>query len=120
MKLRFEAELVEAVQFVVKPPQDLDTYAKNFLAIFNNVRDYGKDFLKIENYPTSKVAVTCKVESKKEVKDFLEWYGEIVAERKVFVYRPELVCSKAVDEYIDKMLEKTDSYEIVGLEPEIE
>lgn len=122
MKLRFEAELEEAVQFEVKLPEDLKTYSENFLVIFNNAREYPEYFYKVENNHGHEVFVTCAKNSAKEVKDFLEWRGEVTNERKVFVCKPEYISTKETDKYLDDLYAVPENapWNIVTLAPDLE
>ena len=119
MKIRFEAEMEEAVQFEVEMPEGIAAYAESFLIIVNNAREYPREFLKVENNSGNSVYVTCPIDSRESVKDFLEWRGKIVEERKVLVCRPEYVWSKPTAEYLDKVFQGDDApWEIVTLAPE--
>lgn len=119
MKIRFEAELEAATQFVLKMPEKLDEYARNLLVIVNNARTYPRDFLKVENNDGDLVYVTCNEESKESVREFLEYQGTIKDERKVLICRPEYVYSKQTAEYIDNLYESEDApWDIVTLAPE--
>ena len=93
MKIKFEAELEEAIQFEVEVKETELTYAEHLLVIINNAREYPKEFL--------------------------EWHGKILAQRRVLVCRPEYIHTKQSAEYLDNVFESDDEpYEIVTLAPE--
>lgn len=120
MTIKFEAELVEAVQFEVEMPESIAQYAESFLIIVNNAREYPREFYKVENNSKNSVYVTCPIESKESVKDFLEWRGKIVAEHKVLVCKPEYVWNRQTSEYLDKIFEDDNApHEIITLAPDL-
>lgn len=119
MKIRFEAELVEAVQFTVKLPDGVHAYAEQFLIIVNSAREYPRDFYDVKNSSGNDVYVTCPKENRDSIKEFLEWRGEVTAEHKVYVCRPDYVYSKATSDMLDDVFKDgSDVWEIVTLAPE--
>lgn len=67
----------------------LNDYAKNFLHIFNNVRE-SKELLNIKNYYGSNdVTVYCELESKDAAMKYLKSFGEIKDCEKVLMYQME-------------------------------
>ena len=113
MKIKFEAELEEAVRFEVELEQE--DYAKHFLAIFNNARVYPGILYHVSNSYGNTVYV---ISSKKDAacaRDFLEQYGRIAEEETVYVARPEVVYTY---ELFTKVQEQTDGADVYGLAPE--
>ena len=83
---------------------DIDEYAKDFLALFNNVREWDY-LLKIENNPiNNEVDIYCTLETVHTVEKALENYG--------VVYTPKK-CLYAVVENIDYDLNKYDSLIVI-------
>ena len=118
MKIKFEAELKEAIQFEVEVKEE---YAKHLLAIFNNAREYPKEFLDVKNNSKNSIFITCPNEndSIESMKDFLEWHGKILEQRRVLICKPEYIYTKQSEEYINNILEsKNAPYEIISLAPE--
>ena len=118
MKIKFEAELKEAIQFEVEVNEE---YEKHLLAIFNNAREYPEEFLDVKNNYRNSIFVTCPntSSSTEAMKDFLEWHGEILEQRRVLVCRPEYIYTKQSEEYIDNILNSENTpYEIISLAPE--
>ena len=88
-KVKLDATGVEGYAVTAKFSDDLVTYAKDFLKVFNNVREYG-ELLGVRNYYSSNnVTVYCRVRDKDAVVDFLENFGDIVNCDKVLVYQVE-------------------------------
>lgn len=78
----------------------LNDYAKNFLHIFNNVRE-SKELLNIKNYYGSNdVTVYCELESKDAAMKYLKTFGEIKDCEKVLMYQMEEP-DYDLDEYYD-------------------
>lgn len=118
MKIKFEAELKEAIQFELEVTEE---YAKHLLVIFNNAREYPKKFLDVHNNYRNSIFVTCQNtnSSIEEMKDFLEWHGKILAQRKVLVCRPKYIYTKQSEEYLDNIFNsKNAPYDIITLAPE--
>lgn len=65
--------------------QPIEEYAKNFLAIFNNVREYPNAMVKVENYYDNRISVWCYDDFKAETTEFLEQFGEITDTEKVLL-----------------------------------
>lgn len=120
MKIKFEAELEEAIQFEVEIKETSMTYSEHLLVIINNAREYPNEFLDVHNNSRNSVFVTCpnNKSSVEAMRDFLEWHGEILEERRVLVCKPEYVFTKQSSEYLDKVFECDDApWEIVTLAP---
>ena len=83
---------------------DLEEYAKAFLAIFNNVRE-SKDLIEVTNSSYShKVWITCKENVKNQAVSWLEQFGEIDEIDKVLLVGLEEVdVDYDFDEYEDLM-----------------
>lgn len=64
----------------------LDTYAKSFLHIFNNVRESRELFL-VENNYNNDVTVYCDTESKEALIEYLENFGTIKRIENVLMYQ---------------------------------
>lgn len=116
MKIRFEAEFKEAIQFELEVTEE---YAKHLLVIFNNAREHPEEFLDVKNNYKNSVFVTCPNtnNSIEAMKDFLEWYGKILAVRKVLVCKPEYIQTKKSEEYLDNIFNRNDIYDIITLAP---
>lgn len=65
--------------------QPISEYAKNFLAIFNNVREYPNAMVKVENYYDNRISVWCYDDYKAETTEFLEQFGKITDTEKVLL-----------------------------------
>lgn len=118
MKIKFEAELKEAIQFELEVTEE---YAKHLLVIFNNAREYPEEFLDVHNNYRNSIFVTCQNtnSSIEAMKDFLEWHGKILAQRKVLVCRPEYIYTKQSEEYLDNIFNSENApYDIITLAPE--
>lgn len=77
MKMKFHHETKGAYRIEVELSADLDKYARDFLAIFNNVRNH-EELYKVENLEgTCRVFVTCASHVKPETVRFLEQFGEV-------------------------------------------
>lgn len=118
MILKFEAELKEAIQFELEVTEE---YAKHLLVIFNNAREYPEEFLDVHNNYRNSIFVTCPNtnSSIKNMKEFLEWHGEILEQRRVLICKPEYIYTKQSEEYLDNIFKSENApYEIVSLAPE--
>ena len=104
MKARFYHEKKEAVQIKVELSADLNKYAKDFLAIFNNVRD-NEELFKLENLAgTNSVFVTCDARYEEQAKDFLEQFGEILYVEKVLYLEAQLEWDYELPEEYDSLV----------------
>lgn len=65
--------------------QTISEYAKNFLAIFNNVREYPNAMVKVENYYDNRITVWCYNDYKANTIEFLEQFGKITYVEKVLI-----------------------------------
>lgn len=78
---------VEGYAVTVDLEGDLEEYAKNFLHIFNNVRE-SEDLVKVKNYYGSNlVTVYCNLESKNALVKYLGVFGEVKSCDKVIMYQ---------------------------------
>ena len=84
--VHYKHKKIEAVRLTIKLPSELNDYAKAFLAIFNNVREYPDRLLKVENNSTNYVFVTVRKDCVKDAKDYLSNWGEITMECTVNVF----------------------------------
>lgn len=67
----------------------ISEYAKNFLHIFNNVRE-SKELFKVRNYfGSNDVTVYCELDSKDSLIKYLKNFGEIKSCEKVLMYQME-------------------------------
>lgn len=65
----------------------IEEYAKAFLHIFNNVRE-ANELFKVDNYAwNNDITVYCDIESKEELTEYLENFGNIKRTEKVLVYQ---------------------------------
>ena len=68
---------------------NIDEYAKNFLHIFNNVRE-SKELIKVRNYfGSNEVTVYCELDSKDALIRYLKSFGKIKSCEKVLMYQME-------------------------------
>lgn len=84
--IKYEAKKTEGVQFTMELPKELNEYAKNFLAIFNNAREYPENLLKVENNYKGDVFVTVPKRKVDICRDFLSQFGEIKYEEDVNIF----------------------------------
>lgn len=88
-KVKLDATVIEAYAITAKLNSELTTYAKDFLCIFNNVREFD-ELLGVENYyGSNNVTVYCQEKDKDATVEFLENYGDILSCDKVLVYQVE-------------------------------
>jgi hypothetical protein len=81
----------------------LNEYAKNFLHIFNNVRE-SKELFKIKNhYGSNDVTVYCELGYKDALIKYLKNFGEIKYCEKVLVYQLEEP-DYDIDKYYDAIV----------------
>ena len=77
----------EGYAITVDVEGDIEEYAKNFLHIYNNVRE-SNELLKVKNYyGSNEVTVYCDLESKDNLIKYLKAFGEIKECEKVLVYQ---------------------------------
>ena len=76
--MKFYHDKKKAVSVTVRLSDELDKYARDFLHIFNNVREY--DWLyEVRNYPCSNdVTVTGAFEDTQPIRNYLAQFGEVV------------------------------------------
>jgi hypothetical protein len=67
--------------------QDIENYAKSFLAIYNNVKN-DKDLLKMYNDYGNNVYVVCEEHVRDAAVQFLEQFGEVKSVDKVEAIQP--------------------------------
>lgn len=78
-------------------------YTKNFLHIFNNVRE-SKELLQVKNYYGSNdVTVYCELEAKDSLVKYLKAFGKIKECEKVLVYAMEEP-EYDIDKYYDVVI----------------
>ena len=93
----------KAYRVEVKLPSPIDEYAKNFLAIYNNVREDNR-LLKMYNNRGNSVFVVVREDIKDDAVDWLEIFGEIVEVTEVKIITPlvPITCTDSdFDEYLD-------------------
>lgn len=82
---------------------DINEYAKNFLHIFNNVRE-SSELIKVNNYyGSNEVTVYCELDAKDDLIKYLKNFGEIKGCEKVLLYQmtePEY----DIDKYYDAVV----------------
>lgn len=67
----------------------IEDYAKNFLHIFNTVRE-NRELLKVRNYfGSNDVTVYCEADAKENLIKYLKAFGEIKSCEKVLIYQIE-------------------------------
>lgn len=86
-KVTIELETIEAVRIKVRIAGDINEYAKNFLAIYNNYK-VDKDLLKVYNGYDDDVYLVCTKDVEQAAKDFLAQFGEVVSTTPVEAVRP--------------------------------
>jgi len=75
--MRVPCEVFDAVRVTVDLGSDIDEYAKNFLSIFNNVRE-NQELYSVHNQSGSnRVSVTCDPDYVEETKNWLGYFGEV-------------------------------------------
>lgn len=80
---------LEGYAITVSVEGNIEEYAKNFLHIFNNVRE-SKELVKVKNYYGSNdVTVYCELDSKDALIKYLGNFGEIKGCEKVLMYQME-------------------------------
>ena len=62
----------KAVMFTVSMPSNVVDYAKVFLQMFNNVREYPDMLYRIENNSANSVFITCRTSDKETVRNWIE------------------------------------------------
>ena len=85
-QIKVNANEFEGYGITVTIEGGLDTYAKSFLHIFNNVRE-SSELYKVENNYNNDVTVYCKPEVKKRLIEYLENFGEIKRTEMVLMYQ---------------------------------
>lgn len=81
----------------------LNDYAKNFLHIFNNVRE-SKELIKIKNhYGSNDITVYCEADYKDNLINYLKNFGEIKYCEKVLMYQMEEL-DYNIDKYYDAIV----------------
>lgn len=78
---------MEGYAVTVDVEGNIEEYAKNFLHIFNNVRE-SKELFKVKNYyGCNDVTVYCELGSKDALIRYLKMFGEIKSCEKVLMYQ---------------------------------
>ena len=97
--MKFYHDKKKAASVTVRLSDDLNVYARNFLHIFNNVREH--DWLyEVRNYPGSNnVTVTGDLEESGAIENYLAQFGEIVRIETVLVIDTQVEFD--YDEYED-------------------
>lgn len=74
----------------------VDEYAKNFLAIYNNAREYPNTIAHVENFYDNRVFVTVYEKAKERAVEWLKQFGEIkeIAECDIITISAEYPYSK--------------------------
>ena len=84
--LQFRYEKEDGIKITLSLPENVSEYAKNFLVLFNTMKENKEDFLKLENDYGNYVFVTVTKQTAEQAKKFLAWYGEIIEETPVNVF----------------------------------
>ena len=86
-ELKMNVFETEGYAVTVEILSSVEEYAKNFLHIFNNVRE-NKELIKVENYyGNNNVTVYCMPEAKDELIRYLGNFGEFKSCEKVLMYQ---------------------------------
>ena len=86
-EVKVNAYEMEGYAVTVDVEGNIEEYAKNFLHIFNNVRE-SKELLKVTNhYGCNDVTVYCELDSKDALIGYLKMFGEIKSCEKVLMYQ---------------------------------
>lgn len=88
------AEKAEGVTICVDICGTLEDYAKAFLSIWNNAREYPNTIKKVENTFDNRVYVTVIAEAEERSKEFLLQFGKIKSAEKCDVFH---VCADYPD-----------------------
>ena len=92
-----------AYRVEIKLPSSIEEYSKNFLAIYNNVREDNR-LLKVYNNTGNGVFVVVREDVKDAAIDWLECFGEIIELMEVKTITPlvPITCTDSdFDEYLD-------------------
>ena len=88
-QIKMNVSEFEGYAITVSVEGNIEEYAKNFLHIFNNVRE-SKELLKVKNYYGSNdVTVYCELDVKDSLTKYLKAFGEIKSCEKVLMYQME-------------------------------
>lgn len=79
-------EFYKGFEVGVKMEGSIEEYAKNFLAIFNNVRE-NDELVSVRNDWGNTVYVTCYADALAETKKFLSQFGRVVSVESALVVR---------------------------------
>ena len=108
---KVEFEKVKGYVATVELPEDLNEYAKSFLAIHNNKREY-RGIIKITNYATGNlVRVYYTDECPLDVPNWLAFYGEVKDVREITVYLP-YISSDEIGSAFDRSIDSGEEFEI--------
>lgn len=102
--MKFEFETMMATRIKVELSHDVDEYAKDFLAIYNNVKNE-RSLLKMYNDYHNGVYVICEDDVADSAVEFLRQFGKIVRKEKVEVIRPVCCNYNYSDDYDTEFLE---------------
>lgn len=94
----------EAYAVTVDVKGNLEEYAKSFLHIFNNVREFNK-LIKVENHRSNNdVTVYCELDALENLMDYLKNFGEIKGYEKVLAYQLVDTDDYDFDKYSDAIV----------------
>lgn len=96
--IKMNVSQFEGLAVTVKVEGSIDEYAKNFLHIFNNVRE-NRELLKVENHHNNDVTVYCEEKTKDALIKYLKNFGEIKSIEKVLMYQVEDCVGCDFDKY---------------------
>jgi hypothetical protein len=94
MKVQYETK--PAIRLKVQMSDNIADYAKDFLAIYNNVKS-NSELLKMYNDYGNCVYLVCEPNVQKTAKDFLSQFGEIVEIENVLAIIPIFDIDTTVD-----------------------
>ena len=85
--IKMDAIEFEGYAITVTVEGGIEEYAKAFLLIFNSVRE-ANELFKVDNYAwNNDITVYCDIESKGELTEYLENFGNIKRTEKVLMYQ---------------------------------
>ena len=102
--IKMNAVEFEGYAVTVTVEGGVEEYAKAFLHVFNNVRE-ANELFKVDNYAwNNDITVYCDIESKEELTEYLENFGEIKRIDKVLMYQILEAPDRDYDEYYDQII----------------
>lgn len=106
MKIKFEAEVKEAVQFTAKLPTEEIACRKKLDDLQELANSFPDVILKLETAENNVAIITCVPTNAQGLKDFFNRkIGDVVGESWVYVYSPTVVWDDATREYVDSLYE---------------